>query len=141
MATKFVIPKSLAACADLLYSTREKRLAMDKEAAALQAQETALREHLINNLPKSNATGIAGKLVRASIENKVVYSVDAEHGGWDSIRAYIVKNQKKNPGVWGLMNKALNQGTAKEMAEAGVKVDGLKALNVPVVSLNKVGSK
>lgn len=141
MATTPALPKSLAACADMLYSTREKRLALAKQVDALQAQETSLREYLINNLPKSNATGVAGKLVRVSIEDKVVYSVDMEHGGWESVRAYITKHQKKNPGVWGLLNKALNQATAKEMIESGAKVDGIKSMHVPVISMNKVAAK
>lgn len=134
----FKLPKNLAEAADLLYTTREKRLALNKEVEALQAHETALREHIINNLPKSNATGIAGKLVRVSVENKEVITV----ADWDKVRKYIYTNATKNPGVWGLMNKALNQATAKEMMDAAGKrgVPGLDKINVPVVSVNKLKS-
>lgn len=139
MATKtvtFTPPKTLAACADQLYSTRNQRLALNKEVEALQAQETALREHLINNLPKSNATGIAGKLVRVAIEDKEVWTVK----DWDAVRAFIKANATKNPGVWALLNKALNQATVKEMADAGKKVPGLELIKVPTVSMNKLAS-
>lgn len=132
----FTPPKSLAACADQLYSTREHRLALQKEADALAAQEAVLREHIINNLPKSNATGIAGRVARATIETKTVYQAK----DWDAIHAYILKHQKKNPGVWALMNKALNAKTLKELAEAGTLVDGVESLDVKVVSLSKVGA-
>lgn len=66
------IPKSLAAVADLYFSTRAKRLTMEKAAAAVQAQEAVLREHLINNLPKSQAGGIQGKLARVEVKTKEV---------------------------------------------------------------------
>lgn len=136
MATsaKFKLPKTLAECADQLYSTREQRLAMQKDVDELQAQETALREHLISTLPKSNASGIAGKLVRVSIVNKIVGKV----ADWDKLHAYIMKTQKKNPGVWGLMNKAVNQATLKELWESGTAVPGVDQLSVPTVSVNKL---
>lgn len=132
----FTPPKSLAACADQLYSTREHRLALQKEVDALAAQESILREHIINNLPKSNATGIAGKVARATIETKTVYQAK----DWDAIHGYIQSQYKKNPGVWAIMNKALNAKTLKELADAGRPVPGVEALDVKIVSLNKVGA-
>lgn len=134
-AVTFKAPKTLAECGDQLYSIREQRLAMQKQVDELQAQETFLREHLINTLPKSNATGVAGKLVRVSIESKTVYQAK----DWDAIRLYIKGHAAKNPGVWGLMNKALNQATIKEMYESGKKVPGIESLEVKVVSMNKLG--
>lgn len=130
----FTPPKNLAVCADQLYNTRNHRLSLQKEVDALAAQETTLREHLINNLPKSQATGVAGKLVRVSIETKTVGTVQ----DWDALRAYIVKQQKKDPGVWGLLNKAVNQATLKDMWEHGATVPGVTALQVPFVSMNKL---
>jgi len=130
----FKAPKTLAETADQLYNTREQRLALERQAAELQEQETFLREHLINNLPKSNATGVAGKVVRVSIVNKVVYTVK----DWDMVRGYIKTNAGKNPGVWGLMNKALNQGAAKEVFESGKLIPGVEKLEVPTVSVNKL---
>lgn len=133
-AVTFTAPKTLAECGDQLYSTREQRLALQKQVDELQAQETFLRDHLINNLPKSNATGVAGKLVRVAIETKTVYTAK----DWDAVRLYIKGHATKNPGVWGLMNKALNQATVKEMYEAGKKIPGVESLEVKVVSVNKL---
>ena len=59
---------------------------------------------------------------------------------WDAIHAFILKNAKRNPGVWALMNKALNAKTLKELYEAGKPVDGVESLDVKVVSLSKVGA-
>lgn len=132
----FTPPKSLAACADQLFNTREHRLALQKEVDALASQEAALREHIINTLPKSNATGIAGTVARATIEVKTVYQAK----DWDAIHTYITTNAKKNPGVWALMNKALNSAGLKEVYAAGKSVPGVETLDVKVVSLSKVGA-
>ncbi len=51
------LPKSLAMCADLLYTTQQQRFALNKEAEKLQAIEVALRQHLIDTLPKGEASG------------------------------------------------------------------------------------
>lgn len=134
MTKAFTPPKNLAQCADQYYSTREQRLALERQAEELKTQEGVLKEYIIDNLPKSNATGIAGKLVRVSVVDKTVYQVK----DWDSIREYIVKNQKKTPGVWALMNKALNQKTVKEMADAGTTVPGVEHFEAPTLSVNKL---
>jgi hypothetical protein len=130
----FKIPKTLALCADRLYAVKAERLAKEKEAEAFKAEETALREHLINNLPKSDATGVAGKVCRASITSKTVAQVD----NWDDLYAYIVKGYKKNPGVFSLLQRRVGDAAVKEMAEAGVKVPGTVLIDVPQVSLNKL---
>lgn len=128
------LPKSLATCADELYTVRQERLLLDKEVEALKAREALLREHLINNLPKSQASGIAGSIARATVENKVTVSVT----NWDDIHAYVLKNAKKNPGVFGIFQRRVNESMVKEMWDAGAKVPGVEPLDVPVVRLNKV---
>lgn len=130
----FKPPKNLAVAADQLYSTREHRLALQKEIDALQAQETALREHIINNLPKSQASGIAGKLVNVSIVMKDVASVN----DWDAVREFIKKRSSKDAGVWALINKAINQATVKDLWSKGVEVPGVEKLSVPTLSMNKL---
>ena len=135
-AAAFKAPTSLAACADALYTTREARLTLQKQVDALAKAEALLRDHLINTLPKSSATGIQGKLVRVSIVNKDVVTV----ADWDALHAYIIKSSKKNPGVWALMNKAVGVAGVKEMWERGVEVPGVVKLEVPTVSMNKVGA-
>jgi hypothetical protein len=57
----FKLPKSPAACADLLYTLRQDRLALQKQVDAIQERETALNEYFRNSLPK-DTTGISGKL-------------------------------------------------------------------------------
>jgi hypothetical protein len=128
------LPKTLAACADEMYRVRHERYALQKQVDELKARETALGEELINKLPKSQASGIAGKIANAKIESKTVYLAK----DWDAIRAHILKNHKKQPGVWSLLQLRLGEAACKEMFEAGVKVPGVEREDIPRVSLTKV---
>lgn len=128
------LPKSLAGCADEAYTVRAQRYALQKQVDALKARESRLVEELIAKLPKSQATGIAGKVCRAKVESRTVYQAE----DWDKINEYIAKNAKKNPGVFALYQKRLSDTTIKEMEEAGVHVPGVTSIDVPTVSLTKV---
>jgi hypothetical protein len=130
----YVIPKTLATCADHLYTTRQERLLLQKQVDELQARETALREHLIQNLPKSQATGIAGKVARATVENKDVVQVE----DWDKFHTYVLKQAPKNPGIWAMLQKRVGDAAVKEVLNGGGKVPGVQMIQIPVVSLNKV---
>ena len=131
---EFKPPKTLAQCADLMYTTRERRYALQKEVDELARQENILREHLINTLPKGDATGTTGKVANATIKSKEVYAAK----DWDAIWTYIFANHKKNPGVTALVQKRLGEGAAKELAEAGKLPKGIEMVLVPTVSLTKV---
>jgi hypothetical protein len=126
---KFKIPKALGAVADLLYATREKRLAIEKQAEALKAQESALKEHLIQTLPKSEAGGVAGKVARVTVISKPVPQVN----DWDKFYAHI-----KKTGDFELLQRRLGEGAIKERWEAGKVVPGVEVFNAVTVSINKV---
>lgn len=128
------LPKSLALAADELYKTREARLAKQKEVDALQARETELSEHLILNLPKSDATGVAGKTCRVSVVSKTIVTVT----DWAAYYGYIAKESKKNPGVWSLLQKRVGEAAVKEMWEAGKAVPGADRILVPKLSISKL---
>jgi hypothetical protein len=128
------LPKSLAQCADRLYEVRQKRLALAKDVEAMEREETALREHLIANLPKSQASGIAGKIARVTIETKTVVSVI----DWDALWKYLVKQYPKNPGVISLLQRRVGDAAVKDIWANGGEVPGCEPLDVPVVRLNKL---
>jgi hypothetical protein len=134
MTTVFKFPKTLGAAADLLHTTRLARLTLQKDVDALQATETALSDHIIANLPKSDATGVAGKLVRVSVVSKTVVTVT----DWDAIYAHIIKTQKKDPGVWALLQRRVGDAAVKEAWESGVKIPGTDRILVPKLSVNKL---
>ncbi len=128
------LPKTLAGCADELYTIRQQRFALQKQVEAIQARESQLSEELINKLPKSAASGIAGKVARVTIETKTVCQVV----DWDKVNDYIIKNAKKNPGVFALYQRRIGESAVKEMWEAGKSVPGVEPMEVPRVSLNKL---
>jgi hypothetical protein len=125
----FKPPKTLAACADELYKTRELRLAAQKATDELQAKETALKEHLINNLPKSDASGVAGKLARVTVVTKPIPQVK----DWDKLYKFI-----KKTGAFDLLQRRLTDTAIKERWDNGKEVPGVEPFNVVSISMNKV---
>ncbi len=123
------IPKNLGAVADLLYKTRAARLAKDKEVEELKEQEAALKEYIIANLPKSEASGIAGKLARVSVVNKAEYRVS----DWAALYKYIKKND-----AFALLQRRLSNEAVDEVIEEKKKLPGVESIDIPRVSLNKL---
>jgi hypothetical protein len=128
-ATKFKPPKSLATCADLLYQTRARRLELQKEVDELAKQESALKDHLIDKLPISDASGIAGKVARATIVLKSTPKID----DWPKFCAYV-----KRTGAFELMQRRLSAEAVNERLEAGKDIPGVSEFKYKTVALNKV---
>lgn len=128
-APAFKVPKTIGACADLLYNTRLDRLAIQKNAAALETQEKALKEHIINTLPKSEASGVSGKVANVKVESTDVNQVE----DWDKFYAYI-----KKTGFFHLLGRSIKQEAIDEILASGKKIPGVKKFPVVKVSCTKV---
>lgn len=128
---KFQVPKSLGAAADCLYQLKEERLRLQKEVEQLEANEKLVKNYLIDNLPKSQALGVAGKVARATIITQVVPSVKAEN--WPLVFAYI-----KKKGAFDLMQKRLSTAAVESRWNEGLEIPGVEPFNIVKVSLNKV---
>lgn len=129
MTKQFKFPKTLGACADKYYELRQKRLDAQKVVDKIQEEESALREHLINTLPKSEATGTAGKKARVTVVTSQVPQVK----DWDAFYKYVKKN-----GAFDLMQRRLADSAVKERWESGKKVPGVESFTVVKLSVNKV---
>lgn len=129
-ATKeFKLPKTLAACADKLYQTREKRLALQRQAKELEEQESKLKQHLIEKLPEQDASGVAGKVCRITLVDKVVpYAKD-----WSEIYDHI-----KKTGHFDLLGRRINAKAVEERWENGEEVPGVETYTTTNVSINKL---
>lgn len=125
----FAVPENPAVCADLLYETRQMRLAMDKQVAMLKARETAMREFLINTLPKSESTGIAGKVARATIVTKEEPTVE----NWDDFWAWVVKNK-----AFDCVQRRISAPAIRARWENRKQVKGVGKMLRVSVSLTKV---
>lgn len=131
MAKEVVIkfPKSLAACADKYYQLREKRLAMQKEVDAVKAEESAYSEHLINSIPKSEATGVAGKLCRVSVKTDEIPRVE----DWDLFYKHI-----KKTGEFDLLGRSPTKAAIEARWANNKKVPGVGTFTTVKLSVNKL---
>lgn len=125
----FVIPPTAAACADLLYTTRLKRLALQKDVDALAAEETQIKEALINALPKGDATGVAGKIARVTIVVKQVPQAE----DWTLIQEYVRKHK-----AFDLLQRRLNNKAVLERWADKKVIPGIATFNEVSVSCVKV---
>lgn len=126
---KYKFPKQLGACADKLFTLKAKRLEIQKLVDAVDAEEKALKAYIIENLPKSEASGVAGKLCRVTVVTKEVPQVK----DWDAFYKYV-----KKTGSFDLMQKRLTDAAICERWEAGKKVPGVEVFNAVSISMNKV---
>lgn len=133
-AAALKIPKTPGAAADMWWTLRQKRLAAQRVVDELQKQETALAEHLINTLPKSDATGVTGKLINVRVVTQTVPKVE----DWDKLYKYIQKQSAKDPGVWSLLQRRVNDSTVKEIWEAGKAVPGVGSTSFVKLSYSQV---
>ena len=120
-------PKTLGGCADELWRLRQERLELQKQVDLIASRESALREHIIQTLPKSDATGVAGALCRVAVVTKVVPQVN----DWPALYAYIKKNS-----AFELLHRRVTDTAIRERWEDGKVVPGVTAIQVPTVSLN-----
>lgn len=123
------LPKTEAACADLLYQARAARLLVQKNVDAIAALESELKAHLIAAAAAKKATGFRGKLALFTCE-KVEQPVVSN---WDKLWPWIVKNK-----VYAAVQKRINTECISEHLLAGEKVPGIDKIFVDKVSVTKV---
>lgn len=126
---KPAIPDKLGRIIDLLYKTRYKRLDENKRIEAMKSFETELKDYLINILPKSEASGVAGKLARAQVTSKKVPQVT----DWEAFFAHVAKTKS-----WDLLIRRVNDSAVVERWEAGKEIPGVGAFTLTNVSVTKL---
>jgi hypothetical protein len=121
---------TLATEVDRLYELRTQRLQLEKEVELCKAEETKIKDLLIANISKSDSTGISGLVARATVKVNRVASVN----DWPKFYAYILKNK-----AFELLQKRVTNSAVLERVEAGEKVAGVELMDVPMVSITKLG--
>ena len=124
----FKPPKTMGGCADLLWELKAKRSVIQKSADAIEEQEKQLKAHIIETLPKSEASGVAGKVGRVTVVSKEVAQVT----DWPAFYAHI-----KKTGDFDLLGRTIKQDAVKARWEAGKKVAGMGTFNAVTISLTK----
>lgn len=127
-ASKETFP-SVAALADAFGDYKEQRLTADKVAASIKERESALSAALIEHLPKSDATGVAGKSWLARVVTKPKAVLD----DFDALWTWATKNKRSD-----MLQRRLNEAAVKELWDAGKAVPGVGKIEVATVSLSKV---
>lgn len=122
-------PKTLGACVDRLYELRDKRLKQSKVVEALEKEEKALKEHLIQNISKADSSGVSGKKAKVTIQTKAQPSVK----DWDAFYKYIARTKS-----FELLQRRVNAAAVTERWENGKTLPGVDKFNVVSVSLTKL---
>lgn len=125
----FKFPKTLGGCADRLFELKAKQALAQRVVDELDSERKALTEHVINTLPKSEATGVAGKVARVKVVTKEIPQVR----DWPAFYAYARKINRLD-----LMQRRLNEAGVKELLEAKKKVAGVEIFTAVSISLTKV---
>lgn len=125
----YKFPKTLGACADLLYRIKAERLEEQKRVDKIKAKETALKEHIIEVLPKSEALGVAGKVARVTVVTKLVAQVE----DWPALYKYIGRTKS-----WDLLQRRVADGAVKARWDDGKQVPGVGRFTVVDLSINKL---
>lgn len=127
---QFTIPKTLGECADLLYTTKKKRLEAQKEVDAIEAFEKELKSHIIDTLPVSNASGVSGKIGHV----KIVIDELPQISDHDKLRKFINRSKRYDL----LYAQRVAAGAAREMWEDGKEIPGVEKYKNKKVSITKV---
>jgi hypothetical protein len=128
----YKFPKSIGSCADLLWNLQEKRRQAQRLVDAREEEEKALRAHIIEVLPKSETTGVSGKLANVQVQTKVVGTVE----DWDALWKYILKTKSTD-----LIGKRLVQEAVDARWSENKVIPGVKSFNAIKLSLTKVKVK
>lgn len=123
------LPASIGLCADLYAEVRELRLAMQKHTDEMKARESEIRDHIIQNLSKSDDTGAAGKRYRAQVVTKLKPALK----GWGEFSRWVALT-----GRFDLLQKRINERAVLDMLEEGESVPGIERFNAVEVSITKI---
>lgn len=129
MEKKYKFPKALGACADRLYRLRQQRLEEQKRVDALAAEEQALKTYIIDTLPKSEASGVAGKYARVTVVLKTVAQVQ----DWAVLYAYISRTKS-----WDLLQRRVADIAVKARWDDDKNVPGVDKFTVVNLSVSKL---
>lgn len=122
------LPPGLATAADKIYLLREQRYKLQKQVDAIEAKESELRDYIINNLPKSRAEGVTGRIAHVEIKRKNV----PQAKDWGKIWKYIFKTKDDS-----LLQKRLNESAINERWEKNKVVPGVEAFMAISLSITK----
>lgn len=128
----YSFPTTVGAAIDRLYKLRELRKTHQREADKVGEEESALRDHLINTVKKSELNGAVGSLASCSLAPKTVARVT----DWTAFYKYIKKHE-----AWDMLERRPSNAAYALRLEANEAVPGVEPFVVQGLSLHKVSGK
>lgn len=123
------IPATLGEAADLLYRVRAEKSEAENVVKEINTFKRELENYIIDNLPKSNASGISGTIAKVRVYTDDVPTVD----DWDKFYKYV--SRKK---AFELMQRRLAVVAIRERQANGEKLPGVGTFRVVKVSVTKL---
>lgn len=124
----YTIPKTLGGCVDQMYRLREVRRKLEAEIDELKREEKAIENYLVDTLPKSDATGIQGKIAKGRLASKAIPTPR----DWEAIYAYIHRQK-----AFHLLQRRLATSAVGEILENGGVVPGVEIFHQISMSITK----
>ena len=122
--------QELADTADQWFEANKKRLAADKIAASLKAEEDGFKAILLREFQEQKLTGIGGKKVRVGMDPVPDYVPAVKD--WPAYYDYIVEHR-----AFELLQRRPGVEACRERWERGVAIPGCEKF--PVFKLTKQG--
>jgi hypothetical protein len=125
----YKFPTTTGAAIDRLYELRGQRQGLQKQADAVGAEESALRQHLIDTCQKSELNGARGTLATCTLVPKTVATVK----DWHALYKYIKKHD-----AWDLLERRPSHAAYVARLEAKQKVPGVEPFHVTGLAVHKI---
>ena len=122
----------LGTLVDELYTIREQRKEVEKEAADMKKDERDLEERIMEKLDQEKTTTSRGTSASVSINERVVPSVT----DWDDFERYIMRTKNLH-----LLQRRPAEAACRELFEKKGKIPGVEPFRKRTLSVNKVTQK
>lgn len=126
---KKLSPNAMGRLVDRFKAVEAERLAADKTAAALKADEVTLKNTIIAALNKAETTVAGGATYKVELTQEDQPTVK----DWPKFYAYILKNK-----AFELLERRPGKAAIKERWEDGVNIPGVDRFPVDKLSFNKL---
>jgi hypothetical protein len=122
-------PEHLGILVDSYFSKREERLALQHQVDALEKEEKALKQSIIEQIRAEKISSIGGRKMRATIQTKQKPQVSSWPALYDHIRS---------TGEFDLLQRRLTETAVSARWEEKIIIPGVQAFPVDDISLSKI---
>ena len=126
------LPKTIGAALDLLFTTRERRRLLQRQAVDVTHEEAVIEEQIFKLFKKSQLEGARGRFAQASVSRVDVPTLK----DWKKFSAYLVKTKQLD-----LLQHRLSVEACRERWAAKKTIPGVEVFTRVSLSLTKLKGK